>query len=147
MSTTAPEAELSESARKVLDLYRAGTTSPTEISKALGVTSQAIHGHFRRLRERGLIPPVGEPTGRPARSGRRERGVEARIDPHAAIMAAVEGIRQQEAALQTRLEQIGEDRLGLDLEEKQINESLNALKAMQAASAQLDGPSEQRAAA
>lgn len=48
--------QLSERATQVLTLTKAGK-NPTDIGAELGITSQAVHGHLRRLRDKDLLPP------------------------------------------------------------------------------------------
>jgi predicted ArsR family transcriptional regulator len=45
---------LTERQQQVLKLTTEGK-NPTEIGEALGISSQAVHGHFRRLRAHGLL--------------------------------------------------------------------------------------------
>jgi predicted ArsR family transcriptional regulator len=50
------DTNLSERAQQVLALTKDGK-NPTEIGEQLGITSQGVHGHLRRLREKALLPP------------------------------------------------------------------------------------------
>lgn len=47
--------ELTTRQREVLTMIEA-KKSTGEIASALGITTQGVHGHMRRLRQRGLIP-------------------------------------------------------------------------------------------
>lgn len=47
---------VSPRAAEVLALHKDGQ-NPTQIGQALGISSQAVHGHLRRLREKELLPP------------------------------------------------------------------------------------------
>lgn len=55
--------QLSPRAQEVLELTQQGK-NPTEVGAALGITSQGVHGHLRRLREKGLLPPDPKAKGR-----------------------------------------------------------------------------------
>lgn len=92
------ESTLSERQREVLALVREGK-NPTEIGNALEITSQAVHGHLRRLRGHGLL--ADEPTAPGRAAARRRRELNGRFDPDdalAAVRAAAErGIADAEA--------------------------------------------------
>lgn len=127
-STTAIPDDLTERQRDVLRLHTEGK-NPTDIGRELNISSQAVHGHMKRLRGKGLI---AEENPKPTTSSpRRERGEPTTIDPHAAIMAAMESIQQQVAQLESRLEAIAQERVGLNDEEASIRQALNTLAAMQ----------------
>jgi predicted ArsR family transcriptional regulator len=128
MTTAAPD-ELTDRQREVLDLVNEGK-NPTQIGAALGISSQGVHGHIRRLRGKGLIPEdYGAP--RPAAAPRKQRDSPTAVDPHAAIMAAMAGIQEQRRQLEARLEAITAERVGLDDEEAAVRAALNTLAAMQ----------------
>lgn len=77
----------------VLEMHKAGL-SPTEIGRELGITSQGVHGHLRRLRKRGLLP--SKPNAR-----REEYSVK---NAYAEVQASIKRQRQELAALVRRLE-------------------------------------------
>lgn len=110
------ESQLTDKQREVLRLHREGK-SPTEIGQAMGTTSQAVHGHFRRLRDHGLIS--GEPTapGRAAARKRAQNGFDPSDALAAVIAAAEQGIAQAEARqrdIDLTLTSLGQERRELD---------------------------------
>lgn len=144
------ESELTERQREVLALVREGK-NPTEIGKALGISSQGVHGHLRRLRGHGLIPDeyAGGTGGKPAATRRPgvRGGTNATITPETAIRAAIELIEAQMHGLQARLTDIAEERTGLDREEEEILVGLERLEAMRSAQAAQMKPPEHKPAA
>lgn len=120
--------DLTDRQRQVLELKREGK-STGEIKDALGISSQGVSGHLKRLRTKGLLPPEDEPSARPATSVRKPRQRPA-IDPAAAIMAAVEGVRQQRRELEGRLQEIEAERRSLDDEEAGVRAAIERLDAM-----------------
>ena len=144
-----PTDDLTDRQRDVLRLHTEGK-NPTEIGKALDITSQAVHGHFRRLREKGLIagdvgpkPAARKPRGE---AGLVRGGTNATITPETAIRAAIELIEAQQAGLRDRLEEIGEERAALKLEEQGIHDALETLESMRPAQVEPPSPEPKPAA-
>jgi FixJ family two-component response regulator len=91
--------ELTERQGEVLNLVRAGR-NPTEIGKELGISSQGVHGHIRRLRERGLLPEAGATT-KPARP--RPRATQNhKVSASSALEAVRTPVRAQVEAMDVR---------------------------------------------
>lgn len=115
---------LTDKQREVLELHNDGK-SPTEIGKALGITSQAVHGHFRRLRASGLVPDTG--AAKPAAAKRPARitapnGRQA-FDPGSAINAVKLAAAQQRRELDAREQQIDGEIEALKADKKAIGEA------------------------
>lgn len=116
------EAVLTDKQREVLTLVREGK-NPTEIGAALGVTSQAVHGHLRRLRGHGLLPDEPTKPGRAA-SRARKNGI---FDPEDALAAVRSTIETQKAALNQREAQVRSEIEALTQELEQIEFTRKAL--------------------
>jgi len=109
--TTTDRDDLTERQREVLRLHEEGKT-PTEIGQTLGITSQNVHGHFKRLRRRGLMGPAGGP--RAAQSDiladirrvlqEKERDVDARLREIATSIQALETEREALVATRAQIE-------------------------------------------
>src|SRR5688500_8847872 len=107
MTTTTPS-DLTDRQRDVLELHRKGK-NPTEIGKELGISSQGVHGHMRRLKQRGLIEDDGPKAGKKPKNG-------VTHDPSKALEAVQATINQQEQNLMDRLDEIAHEREQLDAE-------------------------------
>lgn len=83
-----PERKLTKKQQRVFDLLVQGKT-PVQIGKAMRISSTAVYGHIRRMRDKGVSLPEGVPGGNG--NGRSERA-------HPAIGLATNGGGQPEAA-------------------------------------------------
>lgn len=119
MSTT-DESGLSEKQREVLTLVRDGK-NPTDVGRAMGITSQAVHGHLRRLRSRGLLPEG------PAKSGRASAPSNG-FDPANALAAIHAAARQQVTEIEARMTAIDAQREALTAEKKTLASALTEVK-------------------
>lgn len=103
MATETADQGLTDRQQEVLRLTREGK-NPTEVGRELGISSQGVHGHLRKLRQRGLIE--GEPTTSTAKPRPARRGAAPRngtpFDPAATIDAVRQAIAQQREALDAR---------------------------------------------
>jgi hypothetical protein len=120
---------LTDKQREVLELHNDGK-SPTEIGKALGITSQAVHGHFRRLRASGLLPDTG--AAKPAAAAKRPSrpavpNGRQTFDPGSAITAVKLAAAQQRRELDAREQQIDGEIDALKAEKKAIGEARREL--------------------
>lgn len=120
-TTTTTPADLTDRQKAVLELVRKGK-SPTAIGKELGISSQGVHGHLRKLRERGLV------DSEPVRSKKPRNGVT--VNPAKALEAVRAAIDEQEQALLQRLSDIDEERQALDGEAAEIQATLGQLRAL-----------------
>lgn len=73
ISITPGTEDLTDKQREVLALVQEGKT-PTEIGKAMDISSQAVHGHFRRLREAGVMPEASPKAAAGTAARRRTIG-------------------------------------------------------------------------
>ena len=120
--TPTDESELTDRQRDVLRLHRDGR-NPTEIGKELGISSQGVHGHLRRLRGHGLIEdgaPAAKPAARKRSANERHRGAASAFDPAAAIAAVQQAITQQHTQLDDREAEIDAEIARLRDEKKAI---------------------------
>jgi predicted transcriptional regulator len=114
---------LTDRQRDVLRLHREGK-SPTEIGKELGFTSQGVHGHLRRLRQKDLIEgtgrtkPVAPPNGGQPTS------------PAAALETVRSEERRERRGLVTRKEAIAEEIAALEREREEIDGVIAEIDAM-----------------
>jgi predicted ArsR family transcriptional regulator len=117
MTAASNEEGLTERQRNVLHLVREGK-NPTDIGKELGVSSQAVHGHLRKLRDLGFISePAGPPRGAAARkaNGRREP-----VEPESALLAVQRAINEQLALVDARMAEIGAEITALEDERTRL---------------------------
>lgn len=113
---------LTEKQRQVLELHNEGK-NPTEIAEALGISSQGVHGHFRRLRSKGLMPE--EPgRRRPTPNGRHP------VSADDALEAVRETVRTQRQGLEDRKTAIATEIKALKTQDEEIDQALAALDAM-----------------
>lgn len=105
-----PKDTPSPRAMEVLELHNAGK-NPTEIGAALDISSQGVHGHLRRLRERGLI------------AGKAKAKDNAR--PEFSVATAFDEVRESIARQQRELDT---HMAGIDRELETIEERKQALK-------------------
>jgi predicted ArsR family transcriptional regulator len=103
VSTPETAVDLTDRQTDVLRLTREGK-SPTEIGRELGISSQGVHGHLRRLREAGLVEPLTAPKRAAKRPAARDSG--AAFDPQDTIRAVVQEITAQLDALDAREQQV-----------------------------------------
>jgi DNA-binding MarR family transcriptional regulator len=124
--------DLTDRQRDVLRLHQEGK-NPTEIGAALGITSQAVHGHYRRLRARGLIEgdakPAAERRVTTARNA-RSRGPLAPFDPQDTVRVVVATITAQLDELNTRDEAVDAQIEALKVEKKAIAAARKELAAL-----------------
>lgn len=135
-----PIEQLSEKQRQVLELHNKDM-NPTEIGKALGITSQAVHGHFRRLRDHGYDTGTTQP-GRAAARARKATPPNATppngvpYDAHSALamiqQTAAEGI----ALAENRKDEIDTEIDALRAEKKELDGKITELRKHLPASAQ-----------
>jgi predicted ArsR family transcriptional regulator len=95
--------DLTDRQTDVLRLTREGK-NPTEIGRELGISSQGVHGHLRKLREAGLVEPLAAPKRAPKRPAARDSG--APFDPQDTIRAVGQEITDQLDALASREQEI-----------------------------------------
>lgn len=114
-----------ERQQDVLRLHRAGR-NPTEIGRELKISSQAVHGHFRRLRAHGLVEDTGEARAKPAtkRTARNGRP----FDPASALPAVTAAINEQRARLDAREAEIDAEIAALRDEKKRIGSTRGLLE-------------------
>jgi DNA-binding Lrp family transcriptional regulator len=122
--TPTPESELTERQRDVLRLQREGKT-PTEIGNELGISSQGVHGHLRRLRDHGLIE---RGAAKPAKPRDARAPGPRRFDPASTIAAVQQTIATQRAELDTReaeidaqIEQLREEKRAIEAARKELD--------------------------
>jgi DNA-binding CsgD family transcriptional regulator len=103
MTTPTDESGLTDRQRDVLRLVREGR-NPTEIGRELGISSQGVHGHLRRLRDRGLVEAAApaKPAARKRSANDRQPHAAAGFDPKSAIAAVQQAIVEQREQLDTR---------------------------------------------
>lgn len=114
-------AKLTDAQRQVLELREQGL-SPTQIGREMGITSQAVQGHLRRLRAKGAVEPLR----------RRGRGASLAFDPGAAIEAVQHAIAAQRAAASARLGELDEQIKALQAEKKVVQRTITELDALAA---------------
>lgn len=118
-----PLDELSERQREVLELHNAGK-NPTQIGRELNIKSQAVHGHFRRLRDHGY--DIEGPQPRAARE--RKSGRSGPFDATDALAvvhrAATEGI----ASAENRQAEIDKEIAALKAERKKLDGTIAELR-------------------
>lgn len=120
-----PEDNLTEKQRQVLALVRRDPQpTPTEIAKELGITSQAVHGHFRRLRGHGLMPAEGTAPGRAAARARRTAG----FDPTDALAVVHQAARDGIAKAERRQQEIDDQLAALKAERKTLDTTIGTLR-------------------
>lgn len=114
--------ELTERQQAVLRLHREGK-GPTEIGRELDISSQAVHGHYRRLRAHGLIeetsPRVPATRQRPGSARPARNGAEP-FDPASTIRVVVQTITAQIGELNSREQEIDDEVERLKGEKKAI---------------------------
>jgi DNA-binding CsgD family transcriptional regulator len=112
--------------REVLRLTAAGH-SPTEVGRALGISSQAVHGHFRRVRVNGHAVPC-----------RRQRSADlaapslSRVTADGALAAVSASIIEHERLVATRLDEVAAQIDELQRERTSLQDGMAALREMRA---------------
>jgi predicted ArsR family transcriptional regulator len=110
---TLSEENLTERQADVLRLTQEGK-NPTDVGRELGISSQGVHGHLRRLRAKGLLPDE-EP--RP-RARRRNGRTPAPVDYLSAIREAAERaereILDRQAEIDAEIADLKREREALD---------------------------------
>ena len=124
--TPSIEDQLTDRQRDVLRLHREGK-NPTEIGKALGISSQGVHGHLGRLRNHGLIADDA-PTAARTRSSSRRRVGQPAFDPARALDAVRATVRAQEEAILARQAEIDEQIAALQAERGELDSPLAELR-------------------
>lgn len=102
----AEEPKLTDRQREVLRLAQEGK-SPTEIGKELGISSQGVHGHMRRLAAHGLIER--EPRRR-ADNGRPIRPADSLETVRRTAKAEIATLKRRLEALDRDMAKLGEER-------------------------------------
>lgn len=125
MATTATD-DLTDRQKEVLELHNQGK-NPTEIGNALAISSQAVHGHFRRLREKGLIPGDGPPR---AAAAKRRPNARRGLDAAAAVDAVRQAAEQQRDAIHGRQQEIDAEIASLNAERSELDGALQAIAGM-----------------
>jgi predicted ArsR family transcriptional regulator len=116
---TLSEENLTERQADVLRLTQEGM-NPTDVGRELGISSQGVHGHLRRLRAKGLLPDE-EPRPRARRRNGRtpapvdylsaireaaERAEREILDRQAEIDAEIADLKREREALDGALEEV-----------------------------------------
>lgn len=109
---------LTERQRDVLRLHQQGK-SPTEIGKELEISSQGVHGHLRRLRDKGLIE--GEPRRKP-------QPTSGAFDASMALKTVRETIAEQTTLIRNRQTEIDQLIRELGAERTRLDETLAELE-------------------
>ena len=119
MPTPTPEEQLTDRQREVLRLHREGK-NPTEIGRLIGISSQGVHGHFRRLVEHGHL----EPRSRGLSSGA------ARFDPDEPFANVLAAIAVELQRAEQRNCEIDEEIAGLAHERAELADTITKLHAL-----------------
>jgi DNA-binding MarR family transcriptional regulator len=114
---------LTDKQREVLRLHNEGK-NPTEIGKAMGTSSQAVHGHFRRLRAHGLIADEATPSRVAAARRRTTNG----FDPGNALAAVIAAAEEGIAKAEQRKRDIDLLVMGLDEERRELDATIEELR-------------------
>jgi biotin operon repressor len=93
--------DLTERQRDILALVKQGQ-SATEIGRALGISSQGVHGHFQRLRSKGIEIPTQNGTHKASRRAPGDGGAPS----GKALAAAQDAIKEHERRLLARVAEI-----------------------------------------
>lgn len=115
--------KISEKQEQVLKLHKEGKNA-TEIAKEMGIKSNGVHAHIRRLRAKGLIPKVS--GSRKSGSTRKSKATTTRNSRRASsprsprVPASVKALEQAKAQAAKRVEQI-------DAEIAKLTDERNAL--------------------
>lgn len=109
---------LTQRQRDVLRLHREGK-SPTEIGKELEISSQGVHGHLRRLRDKGLIE--SEPRRKP-------QAASSAFDASMALKTVRETIAEQATLIRNRQTEIDQQVRELGVERTRLDETLAELE-------------------
>lgn len=128
MADNPDDAGLTARQQEVLTLVREGKT-PTEIGKALEISSQGVHGHLRRLAQRGLVTLEQSPSRTASTRTRRERNGSRKLNPSQALEAVHQAAREQATAVEARVAAIDVEIADLRDEKKQLGETLKQLQA------------------
>lgn len=107
---------LSDRAQQVLALTKQGK-NPTEIGTELGITSQGVHGHLRRLREKQLLPP--DPKAK-AKAPKADNG-----RPDFSVQTAFDEVR---ASIERQQRDLDAHMVDIDRELEQLEDRKKALK-------------------
>jgi predicted ArsR family transcriptional regulator len=128
--TSPSSADITDKQREVLSLVEEGKT-PTEIGKAMDISSQAVHGHLRRLREAGVLPPAApKPVATTARrpAAPSVASSNARLDTHSVLNAVKLAAAQQrdalngrEAAIDAQIETLKAEKKGIADARKELD--------------------------
>lgn len=117
-----PADDLTDRQRDVLRLAKENK-NPTEIGRELGISSQGVHGHLRRLRTKGLLPSAPAPTRRPE-PPRDDRS----FDPASTISVVVKAITDQLAQLDARETEVNAEIERLQTEKREIADARKELE-------------------
>jgi DNA-binding Lrp family transcriptional regulator len=107
----------------VLRLHRAGK-NPTEIGEELGISSQGVHGHFRRLRDRGLM------EGKTATSTPKPAATDRPVDAASALDAVRQAAATQRQQLVDRKAEIDREVKSLKKQDGEIDAAIAEIDAM-----------------
>lgn len=118
--------DLTDRQRDVLRLLREGK-NPTEIGRELGISSQGVQGHMRRLRQKGLAEPAASPRTVAPAANARTRGPAAPFDPASTIAAVQQAIADERAKLDRREAEINAEFERLRAEQQAITDARNEL--------------------
>jgi DNA-binding MarR family transcriptional regulator len=122
--------DLTDRQRDVLRLYREAK-SPTEIGRALQISSQGVHGHLRRLRQKGLIEPLQRaPRATTAEAAPSDERARQRLAASLALKTVHETIAQQEQLIDSRQAAIREQIAELQAEYEDLSASKRELAQM-----------------
>lgn len=108
-------ADVSPRAAEVLALTKEGK-NPTEIGTQLGITSQAVHGHLRRLRDKGLLPPDPRARGK------------AGTDNGRSEFSAAGAFREVRASIARQQQELDRHMAGLDRQLEELDRRKNEIK-------------------
>lgn len=117
--------QLTDRQRDVLRLHGEGK-NPTEIGEALEISSQGVHGHLRRLRQKGLVEDAGPARGPAA----KRRGNGRPITADDALEAVRATARAKRDELVGRKDEISVEIEALRTEAQKIDTTVAELDAM-----------------
>jgi predicted ArsR family transcriptional regulator len=96
---------------------------PTDVGRALGISSQGVHGHMKRLRARGVAVPGETRSVSRERPGRPARAQEA-------LSRVAEAVAAELAKIDQRLEVLAHVRATQDAEEAELKATAERLVAL-----------------
>lgn len=117
------EPELTDRQRAVLRLTQEGS-NPTEIAREIGITSQGVHGHLRKLRQMKLLP---ERQGAARRPTRPADGGDV-VSAENALAAVRRAVEEQAEAILARQQAIDLEIAALEHERVELEKALAELE-------------------